>query len=123
MIGGELRCASSSGLRPARRFQMEMAAPSPPGAAHPLVAVIERAAELLRQKGRELCLEVLELSPRLARRADHAVSDLQSAGPGERCDGALAPHCSATPEHFWAVNELARLRLAVAEYAGGRRDQ
>jgi tetratricopeptide (TPR) repeat protein len=113
MIGGELRCACGSGLRAARCCQMEMAALSPPGAARALAPVIERAAELLRQnaikEGRELCLEVLELSPGQLDALTMLYQICKVRGPASAAEALLRRIVQLHPNTFWAVNELALL--------------
>jgi Flp pilus assembly protein TadD len=113
MIGGELRCACGSGLRPVRCCQMEMAALSPPGAARALAPVIERAAELLRQnaieEGRELCLEVLELSPGQLDALTMLYHICKVRGPASAVEALLRRIVQLHPNTFWAVNELALL--------------
>jgi tetratricopeptide (TPR) repeat protein len=94
----------------------------PPGAARPLIPVVERAGELHRQNNRaeaeKLCREVLELAPGQPEALSLLYRIHAEAGQERAADALLRRIVTLHPNTFWATNELTLALLkkgAIAE--------
>ena len=93
-----------------------------PGAARPLIPVVERAEELHRQNNRaeaeKLCREVLELAPGQPEALSLLYRIHSEAGQERAADALLRRIVTLHPNTFWATNELTLALLkkgAIAE--------
>jgi tetratricopeptide (TPR) repeat protein len=113
MLGTGGGCACGSGLRAERCCALQAAALPLRGAARPLAALIDRAAEALRQdavdEARGLCLSILELAPVQLDALTMLYQICRARGPATATEALLRRIVNFHPNTFWAINDLAIL--------------
>src|SRR5262245_37162524 len=113
---GDLRlCACGSGLRAARCCEMQEAALPAFGSGRPLTPMVEQAQRLMQQnaiaEARQLCHDVLELSPAHPTALTVLHQICRDQGPPAAAEALLRRIVSLHPNTCWAVNDLALLAL------------
>jgi Flp pilus assembly protein TadD len=110
MLGDRSLCACGSGLRTPRCCGLDVAALPPPGAAVPLLPLVERAAELERQgspaEAERLCRQVLELAPGQPEALSILYRICQADGRAAAAEALLRRIVLLHPNTFWATHRL-----------------